>query len=76
MPAVVIGRIAAELAHTAFEEAIAIERPWTDIRGERHPRMIGRPVAFHAMRGALRPFKRLDLFVRRKKQLYCGWCAE
>ena len=28
-----------------------IERPWTDMKGERHERMIGRPVAFHAMRG-------------------------
>ncbi|HEX2256763.1 MAG TPA: molybdopterin oxidoreductase family protein [Afifellaceae bacterium] len=51
VPAAVTRRIAAELAHTAFEEAIAIEQPWTDMRGERHQRMVGRPVAFHAMRG-------------------------
>jgi anaerobic selenocysteine-containing dehydrogenase len=25
--------------------------PWTDMKGERHDKMIGRPVAFHAMRG-------------------------
>ncbi|MEZ5801662.1 MAG: hypothetical protein R3D29_15810 [Nitratireductor sp.] len=28
-----------------------IEQPWTDMKGERHERMIGRPVSFHAMRG-------------------------
>jgi len=46
-----IRRIAAELAHVAFEEEIVIERPWTDWKGEKHDRMIGRPVSFHAMRG-------------------------
>ena len=35
----------------AFEEAIEIEQPWTDFRGERHDSCIGRPVSFHAMRG-------------------------
>ena len=44
-------RIAAELAHTAFEEEIVIDQPWTDWKGEKHDRMIGRPVSFHAMRG-------------------------
>jgi len=46
-----IRRIAAELAHVAFEEEIVIEQPWTDWKGEKHDRMIGRPVSFHAMRG-------------------------
>jgi len=46
-----IRRIAAELAHVAFEQEIVIEQPWTDWKGERHDRMIGRPVSFHAMRG-------------------------
>ncbi len=46
-----IRRIAADLARTAFEEEVVIERPWTDFRGERHERMVGRPVSFHAMRG-------------------------
>jgi len=46
-----ISRLAAELAETAFEQEIVIEQPWTDMKGERHERMIGRPVAFHAMRG-------------------------
>jgi anaerobic selenocysteine-containing dehydrogenase len=51
IPAATIRRIAAELARTAFDEAITLDRPWTDMKGERHERMIGRPVAFHAMRG-------------------------
>jgi anaerobic selenocysteine-containing dehydrogenase len=46
-----IKRLAAELAHTAFEEEIRLDIPWTDWRGERHDQMIGRPVSFHAMRG-------------------------
>jgi anaerobic selenocysteine-containing dehydrogenase len=49
--AATIRRLAAELAHTAFEEEVVIEQPWTDWRGKRHDRMIGRPVSFHAMRG-------------------------
>lgn len=47
----VIERIAAELAHTAFEEEIVIDQPWTDWKGKKHDKMIGRPVSFHAMRG-------------------------
>ena len=46
-----IRAIAHEVARTAFEEPAIIEQPWTDFRGERHERMVGRPVAFHAMRG-------------------------
>ena len=46
-----IKSIAAQLAHTAFEEEITIDQPWTDWKGEKHEKMIGRPVAFHAMRG-------------------------
>ena len=46
-----IRRIAAELAHTAFEKSIEIKTPWTDWRGEQHDSFIGRPVSFHAMRG-------------------------
>src|SRR6516165_450786 len=44
-------RIAAELAHAAFEEQITLDVPWTDWTGRRHDRMIGRPVGMHAMRG-------------------------
>ncbi|MEM9972592.1 MAG: molybdopterin oxidoreductase family protein [Pseudomonadota bacterium] len=51
IPAKRIRAIAAELAHVAFEEEITIDREWTDFRGERHSRMTGRPVSFHAMRG-------------------------
>ncbi|SEO21041.1 Anaerobic selenocysteine-containing dehydrogenase [Salinihabitans flavidus] len=51
IPAKKIRRIAAELARTAFDEAIEIDREWTDFRGERHSKMVGRPVSFHAMRG-------------------------
>lgn len=42
---------AAELARVAFEEEIVLDQPWTDWKGEKHSQMIGRPVAFHAMRG-------------------------
>ena len=51
IPADQIKRIAAELAHVAFEQEIVIDQPWTDWKGEKHDRMIGRPVSFHAMRG-------------------------
>ena len=46
-----IRSIAAELAHVAFEEEIFLDQPWTDWKGEKHDKMIGRPVSFHAMRG-------------------------
>ncbi|MES0811668.1 molybdopterin oxidoreductase family protein [Roseibium sp. SCPC15] len=46
-----IKAIAAELARVAFEEAFELDQPWTDFRGERHEKMTGRPVSFHAMRG-------------------------
>jgi anaerobic selenocysteine-containing dehydrogenase len=46
-----IRHIAAELARVAFEEEIEIDQPWTDFRGVKHDKMIGRPVSFHAMRG-------------------------
>jgi sulfite dehydrogenase (quinone) subunit SoeA len=51
IPAATIRRIAAELAHAAFDQEIALEIPWTDAWGRRHERMIGRPVGMHAMRG-------------------------
>ena len=31
-----IKRLAAELAHVAFEEEIVVDQPWTDWKGERH----------------------------------------
>jgi sulfite dehydrogenase (quinone) subunit SoeA len=51
IPASRIRALAAELARVAFEEAIEIDQPWTDFRGARHAKMVGRPVAMHAMRG-------------------------
>jgi anaerobic selenocysteine-containing dehydrogenase len=51
IPAATIRRIAAELAHAAFEQEITLDVPWTDVWGRRHERMIGRPVSVHAMRG-------------------------
>ncbi|HET6545711.1 MAG TPA: molybdopterin dinucleotide binding domain-containing protein, partial [Rhodanobacteraceae bacterium] len=51
LPAATIRRLAAELAHVAFDEAIELPVPWTDTHGRRHDTMIGRPVSMHAMRG-------------------------
>ncbi|PVA07255.1 molybdopterin oxidoreductase family protein [Thalassorhabdomicrobium marinisediminis] len=51
IPATRIKRLAADLARVAFDEEIVIDRPWTDFRGKRHDKMIGRPVSMHAMRG-------------------------
>lgn len=51
VPASQTRRIAAEIAHAAFEKEVVIDQPWTDMKGEKHEKMIGRPVAFHAMRG-------------------------
>jgi anaerobic selenocysteine-containing dehydrogenase len=51
IPAATIKRIAAELAHAAFDQSIALDVPWTDSAGRHQARMVGRPVAVHAMRG-------------------------
>jgi anaerobic selenocysteine-containing dehydrogenase len=51
IPAATIRRIAAELARAAFDSNVALDVPWTDWAGRTHPRMVGRPVAMHAMRG-------------------------
>ncbi len=51
VPAAQTRAIAAQIAHAAFEKAMVIDQPWTDFNGERHEKMIGRPVSFHAMRG-------------------------
>jgi anaerobic selenocysteine-containing dehydrogenase len=51
IPAETIRRLAAEIAHTAFEEEIELAVPWTDWAGRRHDTMRGRPVSLHAMRG-------------------------
>ncbi|RVC40983.1 formate dehydrogenase, partial [Mesorhizobium sp. M4A.F.Ca.ET.090.04.2.1] len=46
-----IRRIAAELAHVAFEQTIELPVAWTDWAGRRHETIKGRPVSMHAMRG-------------------------
>ncbi|WP_284163173.1 molybdopterin oxidoreductase family protein [Frigidibacter sp. SD6-1] len=51
IPAPRIRALAAEIADAAFNHPVTIDQPWTDFRGERHERMVGRPVSFHAMRG-------------------------
>ena len=51
IPARRIRELAAELARVAFDEAIVLDQPWTDFRGNAHATMVGRPVSFHAMRG-------------------------
>ncbi|MEA2779083.1 MAG: sulfite dehydrogenase (quinone) subunit SoeA [Rhodospirillaceae bacterium] len=49
--AAAIRRIAAELAHAAFEQEVVLDIAWTDWAGRCHDKVIGRPVAMHAMRG-------------------------
>ena len=49
--AATIRRLARELAHVAFDQAIELPVPWTDVHGREHATTIGRPVAMHAMRG-------------------------
>ncbi|HTV66903.1 MAG TPA: molybdopterin oxidoreductase family protein [Rhizobiaceae bacterium] len=51
VPVDTIRGLAAEIARVAFEEAIEIDQPWTDMHGDRHQSFVGRPVSFHAMRG-------------------------
>jgi len=51
VPADTIRRIAAELAHAAFEQEVVLDIPWTDWAGRKHDKMIGRPISMHAMRG-------------------------
>ena len=46
-----IRQLAAEIARTAFDTPITLDREWTDFRGIHHTTMTGRPVSFHAMRG-------------------------
>ncbi|SDE11797.1 molybdopterin oxidoreductase family protein [Ruegeria marina] len=51
IPAPRIRALAAEIARVAFDEAFEIDQEWTDFRGEKHHKMLGRPVSFHSMRG-------------------------
>ncbi|EKS31197.1 molybdopterin oxidoreductase family protein [Afipia felis] len=50
VPAERIRRIANEIAE-AFNEPVVLDQPWTDWAGRRHEKMVGRPIAMHAMRG-------------------------
>ncbi|MGH8050784.1 MAG: molybdopterin oxidoreductase family protein [Arenimonas sp.] len=51
IPAATIRRIAKELADAAFKSNFSLPITWTDVHGNEHKEMIGRPVAMHAMRG-------------------------
>jgi sulfite dehydrogenase (quinone) subunit SoeA len=46
-----IHRLALEMAQVAFNETVELPIRWTDMHGRTHDRVIGRPVAMHAMRG-------------------------
>ena len=46
-----IRKFAQDLAFAAFKKEVVINQPWTDWKGEKHKKMIGRPVSMHAMRG-------------------------
>jgi sulfite dehydrogenase (quinone) subunit SoeA len=51
VPSEQIKRMAAEIAQVAFNETIELPCEWTDIYGNKHDKVVGRPVAFYAMRG-------------------------
>ena len=51
IPADRIRKLALEMADTAFGQEFELPIPWTDVWGEKQNSVIGRPVAFHAMRG-------------------------
>jgi anaerobic selenocysteine-containing dehydrogenase len=51
VPAADIKRLALEMAAVAFEQPIELPIAWTDVWGNHHDRVIGRPVAMYAMRG-------------------------
>jgi sulfite dehydrogenase (quinone) subunit SoeA len=46
-----IEQLAGEIGHTAMQQAFSLPIEWTDSWGRKHTEVIGRPVAFHAMRG-------------------------
>ena len=51
IPAATIRRLAHEMGITARDQRIELPIAWTDCWGQRQKSVIGRPVAFHAMRG-------------------------
>jgi len=46
-----IRKLARELGETALKQAFELPIPWTDAWGKEHKTTVGRPLAFHAMRG-------------------------
>lgn len=51
VPRRTIVRLALEMGETAFRHPVELPIPWTDVYGDAFPTTVGRPVAFHAMRG-------------------------
>ncbi|PSR20635.1 MAG: formate dehydrogenase [Sulfobacillus acidophilus] len=51
IPKKTIVRLALEMGMTALQHPIVLPIAWTDIYGVQHTETVGRPVAFHAMRG-------------------------
>ena len=51
IPAARIAKLARELGETALKRAFELPIPWIDAWGKEHPTTVGRPLAFHAMRG-------------------------
>jgi sulfite dehydrogenase (quinone) subunit SoeA len=46
-----ICKLADEIGHAAFQQEFSLPIPWTDAWGKKYDSVVGRPVAFHAMRG-------------------------
>ncbi len=51
IPKKTIVRLGMEMGITAMHHPITLPIAWTDFYGDQHPVTVGRPVAFHAMRG-------------------------
>ncbi|MDH5544562.1 MAG: molybdopterin oxidoreductase family protein [Gammaproteobacteria bacterium] len=51
IPVADIYRLGRELGDTAMNQGFEMPMQWTDAWGKKHDKIIGRPVAFHAMRG-------------------------
>ncbi len=51
VPAQTIRRLALEMGKIAFEQPIELAIAWTDVWGNHHDKVVGRPVAMYAMRG-------------------------
>ncbi|HEY4371709.1 MAG TPA: molybdopterin oxidoreductase family protein [Burkholderiales bacterium] len=51
IPAARIVKLAREMGETAMRQSFELPIAWTDTYGREHKSVIGRPVAFHAMRG-------------------------